>query len=119
MHAFHRLRLPELGGGILLAILGGCITPPPPITGEAGVRAAMPFVVPGETTREALLLRFGPPSWTFEDGRILTWRLQREDAGEILPKVRVSFGKIPWSYGLVVIFDAHGLVARFNLMEIG
>jgi hypothetical protein len=102
------------------AVLGGCASPPPLISGEAEVRSALPYVVPGETTRESLLLRFGPPAWSFEDGRIVTWRLQRDDAGNFAPKVATTtFVAIRPAYGLVVIFDARGCVERFNLVDIG
>lgn len=103
-------------------MLGGCVSDPPPIVGEAALRAALPDVVPGETTREAMVLRFGPPDWAFQDGRILTWRVRRDDAGEFHPLPPASvvaspFEYVPRGYGLVVIFDEHGVVARFNLVE--
>lgn len=36
----------------------------------------MPCLGPGATSREALLEQLGTPAWAFENGRILTWRLE-------------------------------------------
>lgn len=104
-----------------MIVFAGCVTQPAPLATPAQQHAAVPFVELGGTTREQLLLRLGPPTWSFEQGRILTWRLEH-DGERMRPVLRSATVPqldglgVRW-YGLVVVFDATGKVAQCSLVE--
>ncbi len=109
--------LSKLAGASLLVLLCSCVAPPP-IRSEADVRAALPFIVPGETTCAALTARYGTPAWASEDRHIVSWALQRDDGGNVSPRMGTKSWGRPWYCDLIVTFDGNGLVARFNLVEL-
>lgn len=49
-----------------------------------GQRDLLDFLEDGRTTREDALLALGDPSASYETGRILTYRLARDDGGYFL-----------------------------------
>ena len=104
----------------LLACVG-CVSQPAPLATPEQQHAAVPFVELGDTTREQLLLRLGTPTWSFEGGRILTWRLEH-DGEHVRPVLRSATMPqldglgVRW-YALVVVFDAAGKVSKFSLVE--
>ncbi|MFM1871350.1 MAG: hypothetical protein RL398_772 [Planctomycetota bacterium] len=102
-------------------LLVGCVSQPDALTRPEQFRAAVPFVAIGQTTREDLLATLGTPTWSFEAGRILSWRLEH-DGKRMRPMVRGAAQPnlegvgVRW-YGLVVVFDAGGKAVRFSLVE--
>jgi hypothetical protein len=67
------------------------------------------FLHSGQTTREDVITRLGIPSASFENDRILTYRLSASEAG-------VSsrwFG----SFHLVLVFDERGRLAEHTLLQ--
>ena len=80
----------------------------------------------GKTTREQVLEEWGPPSARFEDGRILSYRL---DAGFSVTRVpypgspRPGEAPLPsrWVnafYDLVLVFDPAGVLAEHRLLRV-
>ena len=77
------------------------------------------FLHPGETTRQEVVLKLGQPSGTFEQDRILTYRLG-EDGQQgyfiVTPK-----SLMPWSqvrHSLVLVFDARGVLEKQSLVPV-
>lgn len=76
-------------------------------------------------SREEVLLELGVPSASFEDGRILTYRLGgNEDIGYLLLDRRVLYGRVPqgsWditTHSLVIVFDENGFIEKHKLIVI-
>ena len=85
-----------------------------PMQGRADL---LGFLQDGKSTREDLYLKLGPPSREFEKGRIVSWRLSKDEAGYFL----VSSAATGWygaRYELVVVFTTDNVVQRHSLVEI-
>jgi hypothetical protein len=75
-----------------------------------------------------LLLRFGAPLGSYEDGKILIWRVGRARDGLVGPASRVVVLEIPdpdgpsnWQgsiYDLVVCFDDQAMLRRHELIPV-
>jgi hypothetical protein len=75
------------------------------------------FLQDGRSSREDVYLKFGPPAREFEKGRIVSWRLGKDEAGYLL----VSSAGAGWygaRYELVVVFAANDIVQRHSIVEI-
>lgn len=92
------------------ALLGACANTP------VGQPDLLAFIEDGRTTREQAFLALGEPSATYEDGRILTFRLGQDEAGYFL--VDRAPGFIGVKYSLVMSFDDAGLLRRHSLVAI-
>ena len=68
------------------------------------------------TRRSDLITRLGPPSWSFEDGRIQTWALAHDFASQPAPPG--SAPKFAPAYSLVVVFGSDERVARASLVKL-
>ncbi len=94
----------------LTLVLVGCATAP------IGENDLLNFLKDGVTTREEVFLALGDPNATYEDSRILTYRLAQDEAGWILRKSTREW------YGvrvvLVIVFDDHGTVKRHALVQV-
>jgi hypothetical protein len=111
-------RLAPLAAILLVA----CVEPVPlPEAVQALRDGPLRSIEPGRTTRQELLLKFGTPASSFEEGRILTYdfyldRLKREW------RAVGGAGASDWMYpgvrtaSLVLVFGADGVLARQNLV---
>ncbi|MFM1767992.1 MAG: hypothetical protein RJA22_521 [Verrucomicrobiota bacterium] len=107
------------GWGLLLLgwLLAGCATLPP-------ARAdLLDFLRVGQTTREEVILRLGQPSGTYEQERILTYRIgQAGDEGYYLVSPRaVGPEGAPFHaerFSLVMVFDAQGRLEKHQLVRV-
>jgi hypothetical protein len=105
--------------GLILLLLLGCATPGPvrpvPDTG------LLDFLEDGKTTKQMAFEKIGQPSGTYENGRILTYRIGSEegkgyyivDAG---PSGQVSFKKS--KHSLVLIFNNNGILIKHSLVNV-
>lgn len=93
-----------------LALLGACASAP------VGQPDLLAFVEDGRTTREQAFLALGEPSATYEDGRILAFRLGHDEAGCFLVEKAPGFTGV--KYSLVMSFDDAGLLRRHSLVPI-
>ena len=77
----------------------------------------------GTTTRADVLLKMGPPSSSFEDDRILSYRLRRRDTSLVVVPPLAEWGEprySTWSnadHNLILVFDAKQVVERFSLLR--
>ncbi len=95
---------------LVLVLLGACASTP---VGQADL---LTFIEDGRTTREQVFLALGEPSSTYEDGRILTFRLGRDDGGYFLVEKAPGFRTV--QYSLVLAFDDAGLLRRHSLVTV-
>ena len=103
-------RRPRSAWALVLVLLGACASTP------FGQPDLLTFIEDGQTTREQVFLTLGEPSATYEDGRILTFRLARDDGGYFLVEKAPGFRSV--KYSLVLAFDDAGLLRRHSLVAI-
>jgi len=96
---------------LLVFVLAACSTPP------VGHQDLLAFLSDGLTRREDVLLKLGEPSARFEEARIVTYRLGRDDGGYF----PAGGARSDWSaapYSLVLVFDSNGILTRHSLVEV-
>ena len=82
------------------------------------------FLRDGETTREEVLLRLGDPTGIFEDGRILTFRIEASETGVVAVRReydRDILGVSQWrlaNLSVVAVFDEKGVLRRHALVPV-
>ena len=91
----------------LVSAVMGCSVPP------VGQRDLLAFLQPGTTTRAEVLLKLGPPDASYEQERILTYRLSEDEGGYRFPK---SYD--PEKYSLVLVFDAKSVLVKRTLVKV-
>jgi hypothetical protein len=94
----------------LMAALAGCAST------SIGKQNLLDFLQDGTTTREEVMLHLAEPSATFEGGRILTYRLDRDEGGYTLMGTKSA----RWSgkFSLVLAFDEKGVLRRHALVRV-
>lgn len=103
---------------IFLVTLTSCITRPPSRTD------LFDFFNIGKTTREEIMLQLGQPSGSFENDRILTYRVgqYREEGYYIVsPKSALPTQGGSWAgvrYSLVIVFDEKGRLQKHQLVPV-
>jgi hypothetical protein len=103
-------RLAHIAPAFVLFLLGACASTP------FGQPELLTFIQDGQTTREQVFLALGEPSATYENGRILTFRLARDEGGYFLVEKAPGFHSV--KYSLVLAFDDTGLLRRHSLVAI-
>lgn len=101
---------PAVITALLALCLSGCAATP---IGRADL---LDFVVDGRTTREQAYLQLGEPSGIYEDGSILTYRLDQDEAGYFL--IERGQGFMGMRYNLIMVFGADGILERHSLVSI-
>jgi hypothetical protein len=87
---------------------------PPPVPPDKNL---LNNVVATGTSREAVLLKLGEPSATFEAGRILTYRIGSDgDNSYFLMDCQVNWSNA--KYSLVFVFDEKGLLTKHSLVPV-
>jgi|CZKM01.1.fsa_nt_gi hypothetical protein len=111
-------RIGPLGFPAVVLVLGflvGCATTPIP----GASHDLLKFLQIGQTTRQEVLLTLGQPSASFEQEKILTYRLG-EDAKQgyylIIPNATMQWQVV--HYSLVLVFDSSGVLQRQNLVAV-
>ena len=103
---------------LIAALLAGCATPP------NAWKDLLAFLEAGRTTREEVLLRLGQPSGSFEQERVLTYRIgQYGEQGYFIisPKVVLPAQGASWqnvNFSLVIVFDEQGRLQRHELIRV-
>jgi hypothetical protein len=107
-----------LGFPVLVLVLGflvGCATTPIP----GASHDLLKFLQIGQTTREEAVLKLGQPSASFEQEKILTYRLG-EDSKQgyylMIPDARREWQGV--HYSLVLVFDSGGVLQRQSLVAV-
>lgn len=97
----------------VLFLAAGCATLPPVPTDK---NLLTDVVVPG-TSREAILLKLGEPSASFESGRILTYRIgEDDDHGYFLMDRQVRWTNT--KHSLVLVFGENGKLTKHSLIPV-
>lgn len=74
------------------------------------------FLTPG-MSQEAILLKLGEPSASFESGRVLTYRIgEDEEKGYFLLDRQVRWDNA--KYSLVLVFDENKLLTKHSLVQV-
>ncbi|MRR07441.1 MAG: hypothetical protein EG828_10965 [Deltaproteobacteria bacterium] len=74
------------------------------------------FLTPG-MSQEAILLKLGEPSASFESGRVLTYRIgEDEEKGYFLLDRQVRWENT--KYSLVLVFDEKKLLTKHSLVQV-
>ena len=94
---------------LLLAATSGCAST------KAHARPdLLAFLAPGTTTRADVILRLGEPSRTYEDDRILTYRVDKDDGGYVVVDRARMWTDV--RYTLVLLFDGQGVLQNHSLV---
>lgn len=101
---------------LLLVAFAGCATPPV-IPGASP--DLLKFLQDGASTREQIMLTLGQPAATYEQEKILTYRLGQNPAQGyylITPNQLRQWEDV--RYSLVLILDANGTLQKHSLVAV-
>lgn len=76
-------------------------------------RDLLAFLEPTVTTQAEVTQKLGSPAASYEQGRIVTYRLSEDAGGYRAPKSYES-----WKYSLVLEFDGKAVLARHALVKV-
>lgn len=93
----------------LLFLLTACAQP----LGRADL---LNFIEDGKTTREQAYLNLGEPSALYEGGRIVCFRLGRDEGGDFVIGKKAGFAGVTTS--LIMVFDEEGLLSKHSLVQV-
>lgn len=74
------------------------------------------FIKDGKTTREDVYLSLGEPSGFYEGGRIVSFRLGRDDGGDYVVGKGTGFTGVVTN--LVMVFNEQGVLTRHSLVQV-
>jgi hypothetical protein len=81
------------------------------------------FLQANKVSRASVDEHLGQPSASFNQDRVVTYRLSRTDQGYLVAPPRIASSKVPldWqgiTHDLVLAFDEAGMVSEYRLIEI-
>lgn len=94
---------------LLVPLLAACVAP----MGRADLLA---FIEDGRTTREDAYMHLGEPAASYEEERILCFRIGRDDGGDFVLGRASGFQGVRTS--LIMAFDEQGLLKRHSLVQV-
>ena len=94
----------------MAAFLAGCASAP------VGQGNLLEFIQDGQTTKEDVLLKLGEPNAMFENARILTYRLSKDEKGWVLLGPTKGWGEA--FVNLVLVFDSQGVLRRHSQVKV-
>ena len=112
---------------LFLIVISGCTaTPTTRIIEDQPNSNQMPFIRDGITVRAEVHAQLGEPASTYEDERIVTYWLEKDEAEELvvantrhLKKGRSeSIMEEVGLYDLVLVFDSNGVLERHSFVLI-
>ena len=103
----------------IFLLLLGCATPRS--VGPVPDKGLLDFLEDGKTTKQMAFEKLGQPSGTYENGRILTYRIGNEEGkGYYIvgagPSGEMLF--IKSKHSLVLIFNDKGILERHSLVNV-
>lgn len=111
MFTINDIKLPVLALSLWFT-LAGCASMPPAYADKD----LLSFLTPG-ISRETVLLKLGEPSATFEQGRVLTYRVGAdEEKGYFLLDRQIRWENT--KYSLVLVFDEKMLLKKHSLVQV-
>jgi hypothetical protein len=88
----------------------------------------IPYIKDNQVNLDEVVLKLGQPSWTFENGRIFTYRLYLSNKGEMWPiaaeksvagnVVSINDRYSNRLYSLVLIFNSDRILIKHSLIRI-
>ncbi len=110
MDSFSRWRCTLVVMLLLGISIAACTTQP------LGRSDLLSFIRDGQTNREQTILSLGEPAALYEGGRILAFRLGKDDGGHFLVGKGAGFSSVKIS--LIMVFDDHGVLLRHSLVQV-
>ena len=105
----------------LLFLLAGCATTSPPAE-KIAEKAFLEFLEDGKASKQAVILKLGQPSGTFEGEKIVTYRIGKDDQGYfVVDRQRTALALTNWTgtrFSLVLIFDEHNILQKHSLVPV-
>lgn len=103
--------------GLVFLLLFGCATQGP--MGPLPDKGLLDFLEDGKTTKQMVFENLGQPSGTFENGKILTYRIGCEEGkGYFIFDAVPRPGLYKSKYSLVLVFDLNGILMRHTLVSV-
>jgi hypothetical protein len=103
--------------GLVFLLLIGCATPGP--VGPIPDKGLLDFLEEGKTIKQTVFEKLGQPSGTFENGRILTYRIgSEEEKGYFIFDAVPRPGWYKSKFSLVLVFDAYGVLVKKSLVSV-
>ena len=110
MSQFSKYRISKWLLVAFMLLTVGCASSP------IGQSHLLDFVKDGVTSRDEVFLKLGEPSGTYENLRIITYRLLRDEGGWLVSgQIRGWYGNVA---NLVLVFDDRGLLIRHSLVQV-
>ena len=104
---------------LLLPLLASCATTSP-VAERIAEKTFLEFLEDGKTSKQAVLLKFGQPSGTFQGERILTYRIGRDEKGFFMldrqTGAPVPYGWYETKFSLVLIFDENNVLQKHSMV---
>jgi hypothetical protein len=92
--------------------LVGCAEPAP-----QGQAALLDFIQDGKTTRQEIALHLGDPGATYENDRVLTYRLGYDKGGYYVLRNKTDWNGV--CSNLVLALDANDRLRQHSLVRVG
>ena len=92
------------------ALLTGCATIP------QGRTDLLSFIEDGKTTREETYLKLGEPTGLYEEGKIMSYRLDKDEGGYFLVEKSIGFRGVKTN--LIMVFDEQGMLKKHSLVQV-
>lgn len=110
MPCFCRSRRAAIVLLLLAGLIAGCASVP------LGKPDLLGFIRDGKTTREQTYLGLGEPTGSYEAGRILSFRLGKDEGGYFVVGKASGFAGVKTS--LIMVFDEQGVLRRHALVQV-
>jgi hypothetical protein len=82
-------------------------------------KGLLDFLEEGKTIKQTVFEKLGQPSGTFENGRILTYRIgSEEEKGYFIFDAVPRPGWYKSKFSLVLVFDAYGVLVKKSLVSV-
>lgn len=96
---------------LLGALSAGCTgTKVRPITGFEARPDSLAFLAAGETDRDETVRRIGKPSRSYEDGRLVVYRLDKE--------MQATSSWTEARFSLILVFDERDVLQRHGIVRV-
>ena len=99
----------------LLTLAAGCAGSPTKSSNPTKP-ISFDFLNHGPVARALIIDTLGPPYATFEDGRVLAYRVSKKDAGYVPAPLTDRWAGT--DFDLILVFDAAGQLQQHNLVDI-
>lgn len=111
---------------LLLSVLASCSNKLH-IVDEAFETKNLPYIKDSITSKDEIILKLGEPAWTFENGRIFTYRISIDKKGNVIPLRNYHnrndsyysynyYSAGSKYYCLVLIFDENKTLKKHSLL---